>query len=69
VPRVSIGEPACQGTDKYLTAEMDGIKIFYPPSLRVRPGFSEIHIEVKRFLFLTWLEIEGAKAIPVFNEE
>jgi len=48
---------------------MDGIKIFYSPILRVRPGFSEIQIKVKRFLFLTWLEIEGAKAIPVFNEE
>jgi hypothetical protein len=68
VPSVFIGEPACQGRDKYLTAEMDGIKIFYSPNLRVRPGFSEIHIDVKRFLFLAWLEIEGAKAIPVFNE-
>jgi len=68
VPRVSIGEPACRGKDKYLTAEIDGIKIFYPSSLRVRPGFSEIHIKAKKFLFLTWLEIEGAKAIPVFSE-
>ena len=68
MPRVSIGEPDRQGKDKYLTAEMDGIKIFYPPSLRVRPGFSEIQIKVKRFFFLNWLEIEGAKAIPVINE-
>jgi len=68
VPTVFTGEPSCQGRDKYLTAEIDGIKIFYPPSLQVRPGFSEIHIKVRRFLLLTWLEIEGAKAVPVINE-
>jgi hypothetical protein len=66
VPRVFIGEPVER--DRYLTAEMDGIKIFYHPSVQIKAGFSEIQIKVRRFLFLAWLEIEGAKAIPVYSE-
>lgn len=68
MPRVFVGEPVSREGDRYLTAEMDGIKIFYHPSVQIKDGFSEIHIKVKKFLFLSWLEIEGAKAIPVYSE-
>ena len=68
MPRVFIGEPVSREEDRYLTAEMEGIKIFYHPSVQIKDGFSEIQIKVKKFLFLSWLEIEGAKAIPVYSE-
>jgi hypothetical protein len=57
-----------EGNDKYLTAEMEGIKIFYPPGLRIKKGFDEIHIKMRKFLFLSWLEVEGAQAIPLYNQ-
>ena len=59
------GAPASEGANgKYLTAELEGITIFYPPSLRIKNGFSEIGIKIRKFLFLTWLELEGARAVP-----
>jgi hypothetical protein len=63
-----VGEPVRRGESKYLTAEVGGIRIFYSPGMQIKDGFSEIQIKIKRFLFLAWLEIEGAKAIPVFSK-
>jgi len=36
--------------------------------VQIKAGFSEISIKARKFLFLAWLEIEGAKAIPVISE-
>jgi len=69
VPRVLTGAPVSgEKAGKYLTSEVDGIKIYYPPGLQIKQGFSEIRIRLKRFLFVAWLEAEGAKAIPVFDK-
>jgi len=69
VPRVLTGPPVSrEKAVEYLTAEVDGIKIYYPPALQIKHGFSEIQIRLKRFLFLAWLEAEGAKAISIVNK-
>ena len=54
--------------NNYLTAELNNIIIFYPPDLKIKAGFPEIHIKLRTFLFMAWLELEGAKAIPVVSK-
>jgi hypothetical protein len=39
------------------------VKIFYPARLMAKPFEDHIRIRLKKFLFLKWLELEGARAI------
>jgi len=66
---VLAGAPVSQrNTNRYLITRMDGVTIYYPRSLQIKNGFSEIRIKARKSLFFTWLELEGAKAIPVVCE-
>jgi len=47
--------------------EVDGITVYLAPGLGLKHGHNRILIVLKRFLFLAWLELEGAKAIPVYD--
>jgi len=62
-----MGEPVSPDRIRYLITEVDGINVFHPPGLLIKEGFSQIRISVRKFLFWAWLEVEGAKAIPVIN--
>lgn len=50
-----------------LKTEVDGINIYYPSNLQTKEGFNYIQIRLRRILFWGWLELEGAKGIPVYN--
>ncbi|MEN6464641.1 MAG: hypothetical protein ABFD62_05615 [Syntrophaceae bacterium] len=39
------------------------VRIFYPARLTAKPFGDRIRITLKKFLFLNWLELEGARAI------
>jgi len=62
VPRIYAGAP---GSDEntYRLGRMAGVRIFYSPRLRAKSNSNNIRIRMKRFLFLRWLEIEGASSI------
>lgn len=53
---------------RYLTTEVDGIRIHYPEDLRIKEGFTHIKIRLRRFLFWSWLEMEGARGTTVYSE-
>jgi hypothetical protein len=61
------GEPLSSEKIQYLMTEVNGVRVFYPSGLLIKEGFSEIRVFARKFLFWTWLEIEGAKSIPVTN--
>jgi hypothetical protein len=44
------------------------IKVYYPPQLKIKQGFSHIRIIVRKFLFWQWLEMEGAQGATVLCE-
>jgi len=39
------------------------VKLFYSVKLRPKPYANRIRIRLRSFLFMKWLEIEGARAI------
>lgn len=61
VPRLLVGPPA-EG-HQFLDFQEGGIRIFYPARLTAKPFEDRIRITLKKFLFLKWLELEGARAI------
>jgi len=61
LPTVLAGPPA--DAHQFLVSEERGIRIFYPARLTARPFENRIRITLKKFLFLKWLELEGARAI------
>ena len=50
-------------TDHYLLWQAGDVKVFYCAQLRPKPYADRIRIRLKRFLFMKWLELEGARAI------
>ena len=63
IPLVSIAEPLEEEKKQYCVVETNSIQVYYPATLRVKEGFTEIRIKLKKTLFWGWLEVEGAKAI------
>jgi len=63
---VSLGGAREEGGE-FLTAERNGVKLFFSPLLRVKTGHAHIQIVLKGLLFWHWLELEGAGAIPVYE--
>jgi len=61
IPKIVAGPPKEKSRFK-LWKEGD-ITIFYPPRLKLKPFTDRIRICLKQFLFLKWLELEGAAAI------
>jgi len=66
VPTLSLGSP--QNIDAYRLTTIDGIKLFHHENLEVRPGHSAIRFKLRKFLFLRWLELEGAKSIALYSK-
>lgn len=42
-------------------AEIETIKVYYPNKLKVKQGYSDIRIHLKKFLFWGFIELEGAQ--------
>lgn len=68
VPTVRLGDPAdtagpCERT------RLDGIILYHPADVRPKPGRRTIRIVGKSFLFWRWLELEDARAVPVFDAD
>lgn len=61
MPRLLAGPPA-EG-HQFLDSREGDIRIFYPARLAAKPFEDRIRITLKKFLFLKWLELEGARAI------
>jgi hypothetical protein len=68
VPRIYAGAP---GSDEntYCLDRKANIQIFYSPKLRSNLESNHIRIRMKRFLFLRWLELEGASSVVCALEE
>lgn len=62
VPHIYAGAPSGD-TDHYLLWQAGDIKLFYPAKLRRKPDADRIRIRLRSFLFMKWLELEGARAI------
>jgi hypothetical protein len=62
VPRLLAGAPLGD-TDHYLLWQVDDVKLFYPAKLRPKPYADRIRIRLRSFLFMKWLDLEGARAI------
>lgn len=47
---------------------VQGVRVCYPGSIKLRPGYSEISIRLRRVLWWQWLELDGAKGLAVISE-
>lgn len=61
MPRLLAGPPC--GDHGFMVIHTGDIKIFYPARLSAKPFEEQIRIILRKFLFLKWLELEGARAI------
>jgi len=50
-------------TYHYLLWQAGDVKLFYSATLRPKPYADRIRIRLRSFLFMKWIEIEGARAI------
>jgi hypothetical protein len=64
-PTISVGSPAEK--ERYLVETVKGIDIYFPKNLRPKYETACITIKLRKTLFMSWLELEGAKAIAEFN--
>jgi hypothetical protein len=62
VPRLLTGAPS-GNTEQYLQWQAGDVQVFYPARLRVKPDEDRIRIRLRGYLFMRWLELEGARAI------
>jgi hypothetical protein len=50
-------------TDQYLLWQAGDVQVFYPARLQVKRDESLIRIRLRKFMLMSWLELEGARAI------
>ncbi len=62
MPRLLAGEPAGD-TDTYVVWQEGDVRVFHPARLTPKYGQDRIRIRLKGFLFIRWLDLEGARAI------
>jgi len=62
VPRLLTGAPLGD-TEQFLLWQTGDVQVFYPAGLRTKPDESRIRIRLRKFVFLNWLELDGARAI------
>lgn len=62
MPRLLTGAPSGDAVS-YLLWKAGDVQVFYPGRLRVKPDENRIRIRLRGFLFMRWLELEGARAI------
>ncbi|GBG57376.1 hypothetical protein SPFL3102_03480 [Sporomusaceae bacterium FL31] len=67
IPEITLGQPQAEDEKQFLTMDCQGIRVFYPGKLRIKEGHSNIRISLKRILWWGWLELSGAKAIPILD--
>lgn len=67
VPAIYMNKPLNAAQDKYSVVEVDEIKVYHPATLGVKEGFTKIRIKLKKILFWGWLELEGAKAVAIYE--
>jgi len=67
-PRIHAGQEVQARNSQFYTKWVNGIAIYYHPDLRPKFGHSKIRIGLKRLLFWEWLELEGAKVTPIFDD-
>lgn len=65
LPELLVGYPVSGEQLNYLVWEAGSVKIYYPTNLKIKEGYTEIRIYLKKFLFWRWLEIEGAQGIAI----
>lgn len=53
--------------EKYCSMEINEVIVYYPENLKIKEGYQKIRIKLKKIIFWQCLEIEGAKAIAIFN--
>ncbi|OLN28812.1 hypothetical protein DSOL_3889 [Desulfosporosinus metallidurans] len=46
---------------EFKTIEIDTIKIYYSPRIKIDDGPAGISIKLRRLFIFKWLELEGAK--------
>lgn len=61
MPRLLAGPP--DESCSFVVQDAGDVKIFYPARLTAKPFQEQIRIRLKTFLFLKWLEMEGARSI------
>jgi hypothetical protein len=61
IPKLLSGPPSDEG--KYMLWQNGKLSVFHPAKLSPKPGRELISIKLKRFLFTSWLELEGARSI------
>ena len=64
-PCVRLGEPA-EPPHPYDRTCLGGVILYHARGLEPKPGLHAIRIRVKSFAVFHWLELEGARYIPVF---
>lgn len=64
-PTISVGTP--MEKERYLVETVSGIDIYFPKNMRPRYDTACITIKLRKTLFMSWLELDGAKAIAEFN--
>lgn len=62
VPRLLTGAPS-GSTDRYLLWQTGDVQVFHPARLQAKPDENRIRIRLRKIVFLSWLELEGARAI------
>lgn len=67
VPKIHIGDEISRRNPQFRREFVNGIIIYYHPELKAKVGCSSIQLVLKQFLFWQWLELEGAKFTPVFD--
>ena len=67
VPVISIAEPPEGEKSQYRIININGIRVYYPPTLQIKQGVSVARIRLRKILFLMWLELEGVKSTATFN--
>lgn len=66
VPAVRLGRPADSAS--YACTSLDGITLYFPAALRPKAGLQAVRIVRKGFFAWHWLELEGARLTPVFDD-
>ena len=65
MPTISLGAPIEK--DHFVIDTVSGIDIYYPENIGVKPGASRISIKLRKLLFTSWLEMDGAQSKAAFH--
>ena len=65
VPTISLGAP--MEMDCFVVQTVAGISIYHPENIDVKPDASRITIKLRKLLFTSWLEMDGAQSKSVFH--